>query len=99
MHRPKKIIRHTFNTLPKELKVIQIAKSILDETQFGVVCEVYQEKMGVLTEIEFVELFLRPDSLVVIWKQSYSKVSGDYGAEMVMKIEDNQFRVDHTFVF
>ena len=75
------------------------AKSILDETQFKVVCGVYQEKMGTFTDREFIGLFRRPDSIAVIWKQHYSKVAGDYVAEMVMIIEDNQYRVDHAFVF
>lgn len=77
----------------------QRAQSVLDETQFKVVCEIYQEKMGVFTEREFVALFRRPDSVAIIWRQRYSKVAGDYVAEMVMKIENTHFRVDHAFVF
>ncbi|QIO06774.1 hypothetical protein [Acinetobacter shaoyimingii] len=75
------------------------AKSVLDETQFKIVCGVYQEKNGFFTEREFVALFRRPDSVAFIWKQHYSKVEGDYVAEMVMIIEDGEYKVDHAFVF
>lgn len=77
----------------------QRAKSTLDETQFKIVCGVYQEKMGIFTEREFVKLFRRPESVAVIWTQKYSQVKGEYVAEMVMLIEDDQYRVDHAFVF
>lgn len=75
------------------------AQNTLDETQFEVVCEVYQKKNGFFGEREFVALFRRPDSIAFIWKQGYSKVEGDYVAEMVMVIEDGQYKVDHAFVF
>ena len=75
------------------------AKSMLDETQFEVVCEVYQKKYGFFQERTFVQLFRRPESIAFIWKQRYSKAEGDFVAEMVMIIEDDQYRVDHAFVF
>lgn len=77
----------------------QRAKSVLDETQFNIVCGVYQEKMGIFTDRQFVALFRRPESVAFIWKQNYSKVAGDYVAEMVLVIEDDQYKVDHAFVF
>ena len=55
--------------------------------------------MGIFTDRDFVKLFRRPESVAIIWTQKYSKVKGDYVAEMVMLIEDDQYRVDHAFVF
>lgn len=75
------------------------AQSALDETQFEVVCEVYQKKYGFFQEREFVKLFRRPESIAFIWKQRYSKVDGDYVAEMVMIMEEGEYKVDHAFVF
>ena len=77
----------------------QRAQSVLDETRFKIICGVYQETMGIFTDREFVKLFRRPESVAIIWTQKYSKVKGDYVAEMVMLIEDDQYRVDHAFVF
>lgn len=75
------------------------AQSMLDETQFEVVCDVYQKKYGFFTTRKFIHLFRRPDSIAVVWQQHYSKVEGAYVAEMVMIIEDGQYKVDHAFVF
>ena len=75
------------------------AQSVLDETQFKMVCGVYQEKNGFFTAREFVALFRRPESVAFIWKQHYSKVAGDYVAEMVLIVEDDAYKVDHAFVF
>ena len=75
------------------------AQSILDETQFKIVCQVYQQKYGFFGAREFVTLFRRPESIAFIWRQSYSKVSGDYVAEMVMIQEDGEYKVDHAYVF
>lgn len=76
----------------------QRARSVLDETQFELVCEVYQKKYGFFQEREFVKLFRRPESIAFIWNQRYSKVEGDYVAEMVMIVEENEYKVDHAFV-
>lgn len=75
------------------------AQSVLDQTQFEVVCEVYQKKNGFFQEREFVALFRRPESIAFIWKQRYSKAEGDYVAEMVMIVEEGEYKVDHAFVF
>lgn len=75
------------------------AKSILDEIHFKVICDVYQEKYGFFTARKFVALFRRPDSVALIWKQNYSRVIGDYVAEMVMIIEEDQYKVYHAYIF
>lgn len=75
------------------------AQSILDETQFKVVCEVYQQKYGFFGAREFVSLFRRPESIAFIWRQVYSKVEGEYVAEMVMILEEGKYKVDHAYVF
>lgn len=75
------------------------AQTMLDETQFEVICEVYQKKLGFFQDREFVALFRRPDSIAFIWRQKYSKAQGDFVAEMVMIVEDGEYKVDHAFVF
>ena len=75
------------------------AQSMLDETQFEVVCEVYQKKYGFFQDREFVALFRRSDSIAFIWRQRYSKAQGDFVAEMVMILEEGEYKVDHAYVF
>ncbi len=75
------------------------AQSMLDETRFEVICEVYQKKMGFFQDRTFVALFRRPDSIAFVWQQTYSKAKGEFVAEMVMIVEDDEYKVDHAFVF
>lgn len=75
------------------------AQNILDETQFEVICEVYQKKLGFFQDRAFIALFRRPDSIAFIWRQTYSKAKGDFVAEMVMIVEYGEYKVDHAFVF
>lgn len=75
------------------------AQSMLDETQFEIVCEVYQKKYGFFQDRQFVALFRRPDSIAFIWRQTYSKAQGDFVAEMVMILEEGDYRIDHAYVF
>lgn len=48
---------------------------------------------------EFVTLFKRPDSAAIIWKQTFTKVQGDYVAEMVLINVNGEYQVDHVMVF
>ena len=63
------------------------------------VCKRYQSEKGYFSEREPVALFKRPDSAVIIWKQSFTKAQGEFVAEMVLVNEQGTYRVDHVMVF
>lgn len=75
------------------------ARSVLDERQFESVCHVYQQNYGFFKDRYFVAMFRRANSIAFVWRQQYSKVAGDYVAEMVLIVEEGEYKVDHAFVF
>ena len=75
------------------------AKSVLSKEWFDIVCMEYQGTKGLFGPREFIMLFRRPDSVAVIWKQSFSQRAGDYVAEMVLVEDDGRYLVDHVMVF
>lgn len=75
------------------------AKSALSKEWFEIVCKQYQGTKGFFGPREFITLFRRPDSVALIWKQSFSKQAGDYVAEMVLVEENGRYLVDHVMVF
>lgn len=74
-------------------------KLLLDEQRFYNVVEQYQQEKGFFKERTFVTSFVRPDSLAVVWRQTFTQVQGDYVAEMVLIEEDGKLVVDHVMVF
>lgn len=75
------------------------AKSALSKEWFDIVCREYQGTKGFFGQREFVTLFRRPDSVALVWKQSFSLQAGDYVAEMVLVEENGHYLVDHVMVF
>ena len=75
------------------------AKSALSKEWFDIVCKQYQSTKGFFGPREFIPLFRRPDSVALIWKQSFSLQAGDYVAEMVLVEENGRYLVDHVMVF
>lgn len=75
------------------------AKGVLSKEWFDIVCREYQSTKGFFGRREFIALFRRPDSVVVIWKQSFTQQPGDYVAEMVLVEENGRYLVDHVMVF
>jgi hypothetical protein len=74
-------------------------KDIVTEQYLQQVCVQYQSRQGFFTEREFVAIFRRPDSIAVIWRQRFSKVPGDYVAELVLVEQNSRHLVDHVMVF
>lgn len=75
------------------------AKSALSKEWFDIVCKQYQGTKGFFGPREFITLFRRPDSVAVIWKQSFTLQAGDYVAEMVLVEENGRYLADHVMVF
>lgn len=74
-------------------------KSMFSKEYFQKVCTQYQAEKGFFTERQFVEIFKRPDSAAIIWKQFFSKAEGEFVAEMVLIHKDGEFLCDHVMVF
>ena len=74
-------------------------KKITTKKYFQKVCEQYQEEKGFFAERKFVAIFRRPDSVALIWKQSFTKAKGEFVAELVLVHQDGKYLVDHVMVF
>ncbi|MGV3000518.1 hypothetical protein [Vibrio sp. E150_018] len=63
------------------------------------VCVKYQTEKGFFAERSLIGVYRRPDSAVIIWNQKFTKVPGEFVAEMVLVHEDGRYLVDHAMVF
>ena len=75
------------------------AKCIVTAKHLQHVCEQYQQEKGLFASREFVAIFRRPESVVVVWKQWFTKASGEHVAELLLVQQDNRYFVDHVMVF
>ena len=74
-------------------------KSIVTRNYFQKVCEEYQEEKGFFGKRNPVAVFKRPDSVAIVWKQSFTKAKGEFVAEIVLVHQDGKFLCDHAMVF
>lgn len=74
-------------------------KKIVTEQHLQKVCKNYQAEKGFFGERNPVAVFKRPDSVAIVWKQSFTKAKGEFVAEMVLVHQDGKFLCDHTMVF
>lgn len=58
----------------------------------------YQEEKGYFSSRKFVKLFRRDDSVIVVWEQLFTKVDGEYLAELLIKYEDDKIVCDHVWI-
>ena len=75
------------------------AKSVVTKEHLQRVCEKYQSEKGFFARREFVALFRRPNSVVVVWKQWFTKQPGEFVAELLLVQKDDRYLVDHLLVF
>lgn len=74
-------------------------KAIITPDYFQCVCQQYQAEKGYFTTRTPVAVFRRPDSVALVWKQSFTKAPGEFVAEMVLVHWDERYWVDHVMVF
>lgn len=74
-------------------------KAIVTPVYFQHVCQQYQAEKGYFSNRVPVAVFRRPDSAALVWKQSFTKVPGEFIAEMVLLHRDGRYWVDHVMVF
>ena len=73
-------------------------KAIVTKEYLEHVCHQYQSEKGVFGPRKFVAVFRRPHSIVIVWKQQFTKSAGDYVAQMVLVQEGSRHLVDHVYV-
>ncbi|WP_417282684.1 hypothetical protein [Comamonas sp.] len=74
-------------------------KSVLSRERLKWICQDYQDTKGFFAKREFVATFRRPESVAIVWKQTFTKQPGDFVAEMVLVQQDGKYLVDHVMVF
>ena len=74
-------------------------KAQLPKERLERICQEYQSTKGFFSDREFVTLFRRPDSIALIWKQRFTKQTGEFVAEMVLIQQSGKYLVDHVMVF
>jgi len=75
------------------------AKSVLSKERLQKICREYQNNKGFFGKRELVAIFRRPESLVVVWKQWFTKQPGEFVAELLLVEKDGRYLVDHVMVF
>jgi hypothetical protein len=73
-------------------------KRIVTKEYLQRVCETYQREKGYFGSRVPVAIFRRPDSLIVTWKQSFTKQPGEFLAELLLVQEDNKYLIDHVSI-
>ena len=74
-------------------------KAIVTPDYLQCVCQQYQTEKGYFTTRTPVAIFRRPDSVALVWKQSFTKAPGEFVAEMVLVHRNGRYFVDHVMVF
>jgi hypothetical protein len=74
-------------------------KAIVTKEHLQKVCEKYQAERGFFSKRELVAVFRRPQSIAVVWRQGFTKVPGEYVAELVLVQSGDRYLVDHVVVF
>ena len=74
-------------------------KAIVTKDHLEKVCRQYQGEKGYFGGREVVAIFRRPNSVAIVWKQRFTKVAGEFVAEMVLAEEGSHYLVDHVMVF
>jgi 2C-methyl-D-erythritol 2,4-cyclodiphosphate synthase len=75
------------------------AKSVLPKERLQAICAEYQRTKGFFGKRELVAIFRRPESVVVIWKQLFTKQPGEFVAELLLVQSGSRYLVDHVMVF
>jgi hypothetical protein len=74
-------------------------KAIVTKEHLEKVCRQYQSEKGCFGDRKAVAIFRRPHSVVIVWKQRFTKQAGEYVAEMVLVENGSRCLVDHVMVF
>jgi hypothetical protein len=73
-------------------------RAMLDEPRFRAVCEQYQRDRGQFGRRELMGILRRPHSIIVTWKQWFTKAEGEYLAELVLAEQDGRTVVERVMI-
>ena len=74
-------------------------KAIMTKEYLEKVCLQYQSEKGYFAVREVVAVYRRPQSIAIVWKQRFTKLPGEFVAEMVLIENEGRYLVDHVMVF
>ncbi len=74
------------------------AKAIVTTERLRQICETYQRERGFFGERELLAILRRPHSVLLLWKQRFTKSPGVYLAELLLIEKDGRTLVDHVMV-
>src|SRR5258708_29468267 len=74
------------------------AKAQITAERLKQICDTYQREKGFFGGRELLAILRRPHSVVLVWKQRFTKAPGDYLAEMILVEKDGRPLVDHVMV-
>ncbi|MBN2855587.1 MAG: hypothetical protein JXK51_05035 [Halothiobacillaceae bacterium] len=75
------------------------AKSVLSKSTLESICKQYQSTKGFFAKREYVAAFRRPESVAIVWRQTFTKAPGEFVAELVLVQQGGKYLVDHVMVF
>jgi hypothetical protein len=75
------------------------AKDVLSKSALDSICNEYQSTKGFFAQRKFVAAFRRPESVAIVWRQTFTKASGEFVAELVLVQKGGRYLVDHVMVF
>lgn len=75
------------------------ARSALSKSALESICKHYQSTKGLFAEREFVAAFRRPESVAIVWRQTFTEAPGELVAELVLVQRGDKYLVDHVMVF
>ncbi|NRB40162.1 MAG: hypothetical protein HRU20_17140 [Pseudomonadales bacterium] len=73
-------------------------KEIVTPEHLQTVCERYQKEKGFFDNRELVKVYRREGSALIVWSQTFTKVSGEYLVDMILVNKNGKFLVDHTWM-
>ena len=74
-------------------------KNIVTKDHLQKVCERYQREKGYFGKREPIAVLKRPGAAAIVWKQEFTKVPGEFVAEMLLVEQDGKCLVDQVMVF
>jgi predicted YcjX-like family ATPase len=74
-------------------------KAIVTREYLEKVCKKYQNEKGFFAQRDFVAIFRRPAAVAIVWKQRFTKLEGDFVAEILIVEQDSKYLVDHVMVW
>jgi len=74
-------------------------KNILSADFFKEICKAYQGEKGFFSTRKLAGIYRRPGAVAVIWTQGFTKIEGNFIAEILVIQQGDSFLVDHVMAW